>query len=102
MCGRNAFSLVNLPGTTLSTTFLPLMLPHAGDCQNQPLYPQSLFDENVRSLASRSCGKDMPELAVPGYNYLGPGNALNKGGPVNEVDWVAQSVVYPNTVKAVA
>lgn len=27
---------------------------------------------------------------VPGYKYLGPGNKINKGDPVNEVDLIAQ------------
>lgn len=31
----------------------------------------------------------MVDLTLPGYKYLGPGNSIQKGEPVNEVDWVA-------------
>lgn len=29
-------------------------------------------------------------FVLPGYNYLGPGNSLNRGNPVNETDHIAQ------------
>lgn len=29
------------------------------------------------------------DFTLPGYNYLGPGNPLNKGEPINEADWIA-------------
>lgn len=31
----------------------------------------------------------MWDLSLPGYKYLGPGNKLNKGKPLNYNDWVA-------------
>lgn len=30
------------------------------------------------------------DLTLPGYNYLGPGNPLDKGEPTNQSDYVAQ------------
>ena len=32
----------------------------------------------------------MPELTLIGYKYLGPGNKLDKGEPVNRADRIAQ------------
>ena len=32
----------------------------------------------------------MPKLTLPGYKYLGPGNKLNIGKPVNEADSIAE------------
>lgn len=31
----------------------------------------------------------MPELTLIGYKYLGPGNKLNKGTPINQADSIA-------------
>lgn len=30
------------------------------------------------------------KLTLPGYRYLGPGNSLNEGDPVNDVDAIAR------------
>ena len=30
-------------------------------------------------------------FVLPGYNYLGPGNSLNRGPPVNATDGIAQA-----------
>jgi len=32
----------------------------------------------------------MPNLTLPGYNYLGPGNPLDSGTPVNKTDQIAE------------
>lgn len=32
----------------------------------------------------------VPDLTLPGYNYLGPGNSLNKGEPTNKADALAE------------
>ncbi len=32
----------------------------------------------------------MPELTLIGYKYLGPGNSLYKGAPINEADSIAR------------
>lgn len=32
----------------------------------------------------------MPKLIWPGYKYLGPGNSLDSGTPVNEADLIAK------------
>lgn len=32
----------------------------------------------------------MPNLTLPGYNYLGPGNPIDNGDPVNDTDRIAQ------------
>lgn len=32
----------------------------------------------------------MPPFVLPGYKYLGPGNKLNSGAPVNSADFIAQ------------
>ncbi len=32
----------------------------------------------------------MPKLTLPGYKYLGPGNPLNSGKPINEADSIAE------------
>lgn len=32
----------------------------------------------------------MPQFLWPGHNYLGPGNPLNNGEPVDEADRIAQ------------
>ena len=36
----------------------------------------------------------MPDLSLPGYKYLGPGNPLDKGIPNNESDAVAEKHDY--------
>jgi Phospholipase A2-like domain len=36
----------------------------------------------------------IPDLTLPGYNYLGPGNELNKGNPTNKSDSTAQGHDY--------
>lgn len=33
----------------------------------------------------------MPKLTWPGYKYLGPGNKIEEGTPVNEADLIAKS-----------
>lgn len=36
----------------------------------------------------------MPQLLLPGHNYVGPGNPLDNGEPVNDADVVAKKHDY--------
>lgn len=58
----------------------------------EPRFPH-LKPSQLRGEISSNETTDAPSnkgLVLPGYNYLGPGNSLNRGAPTNQIDADAQ------------